>query len=561
MQILSSTLEDELGGEPARHEEPGGVDLVEVLTLGLVRFRWWILGCAVVGTLGGVSFSLSQPNQYTSTGKVLLRLGAREQLTPESAIEEDFNVRGSSTGITDEIELLGNPEVHRRVVDLVGAEEILHPYDPTLADGPSTPAWRRAMHAVQAWWFRQGSPIAGDDFDPRSEGARDAAAQVAAANMSLYNVPRSNVLVVNYATHSPELAGRIVDAYLQVFNEWHREVYASEEQLSFLTDQLELARTEAAEASRAYSALLEEGGFYDLPAQKTMLVNEHLKLAVQIEEDRARLDEIREQLRVIDQQVGEAPETIERVVPPMTIQNPRYGNLLSQYHELNDRLSDLAATYDTESDSYRKQATLLEGQIADVEELLRSTPPTTEIGGSRLERVPNPLIEDLVARRAELQQEGQGLRTALRVRQDNYERREQKLVALLHSAPKHDRLQMELRQRTDRANQIATAHARAQTLQLIDRDEKMSNLVVIQAATTPLTKEGPQRSRSAVMGLLAGLFLGLVSAAGRHVLDARLRYPEEVERRLGLRLLGVLPEQGTWSKAGEGLRNQRAIGA
>ena len=44
------------------------------------------------------------------------------------------------------------------------------------------------------------------------------------------------------------------------------------------------------------------------------------------------------------------------------------------------------------------------------------------------------------------------------------------------------------------------------------------------------------------MGLAAGLFLGLLLAIGRQLLDRRLRYPETLENSLGLKVLGVVPE-------------------
>jgi hypothetical protein len=60
--------------------------------------------------------------------------------------------------------------------------------------------------------------------------------------------------------------------------------------------------------------------------------------------------------------------------------------------------------------------------------------------------------------------------------------------------------------------------------------------------TLPLTKFGPSRLKPLVAGLAAGMFLGLALAVLRQLLDRRLRYPETLEKSLGVRVLGVVPE-------------------
>ncbi|MDA1263667.1 MAG: hypothetical protein O2816_01150, partial [Planctomycetota bacterium] len=60
--------------------------------------------------------------------------------------------------------------------------------------------------------------------------------------------------------------------------------------------------------------------------------------------------------------------------------------------------------------------------------------------------------------------------------------------------------------------------------------------------TLPVGKIGPSRAKPLLMGLAAGLFLGLAIAIARQLIDRRLRYPETLANGLGLRVLGVVPE-------------------
>ena len=58
----------------------------------------------------------------------------------------------------------------------------------------------------------------------------------------------------------------------------------------------------------------------------------------------------------------------------------------------------------------------------------------------------------------------------------------------------------------------------------------------------PTDKEGPQRSKPLLMGLIGGMLLGAGLSVLRQVLDRRVRYEETVENGLGLRVLCVVPD-------------------
>ena len=112
-----------------------------------------------------------------------------------------------------------------------------------------------------------------------------------------------------------------------------------------------------------------------------------------------------------------------------------------------------------------------------------------------------------------------------------------------------------------RANGLVAAHDQARILGLIDRDNQMSNLVIVQRATLPLQAQGPRRGTLVALGLAAGLAAGLAFAVLRQILDTRLRYPDNLEQLLGVQILGVVPEEPTWRKLGDRIRRHRPSGA
>lgn len=72
--------------------------------------------------------------------------------------------------------------------------------------------------------------------------------------------------------------------------------------------------------------------------------------------------------------------------------------------------------------------------------------------------------------------------------------------------------------------------------------EEATNLSVLQEPSFDEDKVGPKRGKMLAIGLLGGLLVGILIALLREILDSRLRYPQAIERVLGVRVLDVIPE-------------------
>ena len=75
----------------------------------------------------------------------------------------------------------------------------------------------------------------------------------------------------------------------------------------------------------------------------------------------------------------------------------------------------------------------------------------------------------------------------------------------------------------------------------LSRMMKVNNIRVIDSAAVP---KGPIRPRPLVnlgIGVLSGLFLGIALSWGREQMDRSIKTPEDVEQRLGMTFLGLLP--------------------
>jgi len=76
----------------------------------------------------------------------------------------------------------------------------------------------------------------------------------------------------------------------------------------------------------------------------------------------------------------------------------------------------------------------------------------------------------------------------------------------------------------------------------ISASAAVNNVRIIEPAEMPRAPFSPNISRSAALGLILGLFLGIGVVLALDFLDQTIRSPEQAERILGLEVLGVVPE-------------------
>lgn len=128
-------------------------------------------------------------------------------------------------------------------------------------------------------------------------------------------------------------------------------------------------------------------------------------------------------------------------------------------------------------------------------------------------------------------------------------RQEAGLAALIEDARKqafelnslkieYDRLRR-TKDNTEKLYQLVLERTKESDLQ---RMLRVNNIRVLDRADLPLVPLRPRVAVNIIVGVLAGLLLGIGAALARAMLDRTLKTPDEVERELGLPFLGLLPE-------------------
>ena len=156
---------------------------------------------------------------------------------------------------------------------------------------------------------------------------------------------------------------------------------------------------------------------------------------------------------------------------------------------------------------------------------------------------------DLSAIEAELTAVASQVRSSIRA---EYQAAQAAEVALQQQV---ERLQGDTLREQDRAVRYNTLAREADTARsiydgLLQRYRELnasagiaaSNIAIIDRADPPLLPSSPSLPRNLALGLLAGLIAAIAAVYLRDRLDDAIHVPEDIENKLGLTLLGVVPE-------------------
>ena len=548
------------------------INPAEIAMHAISRYPLLVIGVTVLGIVASLLIGLSEPNTYKSVGMLLVRMGAREQMTPETAVNPDFETRGGAAA-GDEMAILLNPALRERVVERVGAQRLLERFDARSMDNEFTPKHIKLTHDLQAWL---GGVTSKPALDPNRELTPKmiASAVKRVADGTRIAAKRlSNTVEVSFTSDDPELSQLVASAYIKVLQERHREFFEISDSYSFVTERLTTANEEAEEARSAILAQRELDGIYNLQNRLDAIAEEIRELEAQNDagavEAKAIVTEVLEiakqlsSLDVIQRETsgskttfvdGGADPASDRILETLP-------NLMKRRETLRDDLAELKRTFVESSRHFQREAAPIRSELASIEEqiqvlnALESSPVPVDSGLPQSQGQTELVRATLESRKLELVRDRESLQAAIKVREELLVEKAAERTRLANLEPIYTRLERNLAEKERRAAELEKAHTHSETLQLMDSDERMGNLQVTQEPFLPVDKEGPNRFKMLLMGIFGGLAVGLGIAMACQVFDPRLRYPKEAEATLGLRVLGVVPEQSRWRRAGKKLQS------
>lgn len=531
---------------------------LESLLVPMWRSRVWIVVTVILGLGAGAFYGAIQPNIYQSFGKLLTTSGAREQASAESRVVGDRPDSISNREmVANEMHLLSSPVVYENVVQRVGADRILDSYDPSQGGPPSGGA-RGWMHRFQSWWFARSSPseldLAGQRHDGRARTIL--AAYVLQRSLGLRNEPGSSVITVSCTSNSAELSADLVNAYIEESLLQHQRVFSSESALGFLDTQVADALAATAESNEALANYRISCGFYDAEGQRQQILSDANTIERDLALGRAQMAALEAKEALVLSELDKEPLVHRLTMEGPIDRNPERTRIQQRILQMRDDLLVLESRRDLTAQQRESQAKVVNQQLEVAqEELLRQ--PEFLKSGERAEEVLNPRYQRLREQLDLVREDQVFTAKSTQKLEERLNELHEQLEFLERCRPQLQTLESAATLNEQRLEQFLTARERVAVMNMLDT-VNLINLRPLQAGTVPLTKSGPRRGRLVAIGALLGLLVGVGMALLRQRLDRRLRTLDDVERQLGLAVLGVVPHIGGTGQRGAPPARKRA---
>jgi len=354
------------------------------------------------------------------------------------------------------------------------------------------------------------------------------------------------------------------------------------------TDVVDAFRSMLLVDSRRDTGLLEISLLGEDPREITQWVNATAKAYVERNFDKATANveqatqTIRAELDKLAADLGKAEE--RRISSLKDDQGSHFLNAEAQAQIVNEDLK----TYSAERTRVNIELSELGGTLEQIRRLRSEGRSPVSVG----ELARDSVLQAREGERVRLEREVEGARVTLRAGHPEFERKmvelrnaqakvEQRVDELVKGLEAQyaqtsenlrfldarireaDAYSVEMAKATSRHELTKTdTDVRKQTIEVIARTMQelqlnaqlmTNNVSVLDEASPPLFPVSPNRKLNLVIGAMFGLFLGLAAVFFLDYLDNTIRTPEDVEKFLGLSVVGVIPKM---AEAGMG---QRAV--
>lgn len=487
----------------AAREERGDDDTIDLLAYWriLLKRRWLILG-----VLGGVvalallATLLATPI-YRATAVLQIERHAQQvvqtgELAMPSAGDPEF--------LTTQIGLLNSRALSERVVDDLAL-------DRARLERLNPPSWFSRMKAVvkpdrPAEAPALPRPGATGDPDDDPDLLRRRAADMVQESLTVSPQPRTRLVSIHFDSPDPEFSARAANAVADGFiaSELERRFGASSYAKTYLEQQLQIAKARLEDAERKLVEFAQKENLVNAVGGGSLVGQNLSELNTSLAE--AQAQRIRAQARWTQvQSSGALP------------QDMLTGSIAGA---LRQQRADVQRIYQEKSRVFKPEYPEMQQLRSQIEELDR------QING-----------------------EINNVRRSVKAEYDAAVRQESLLQAQLDelrsqtldtdSRSIHYNI---LKREVDTSRQLYDSLLQRYKEVGVAGDVRPNNISVIDRAQVPLVRHKPNVLLNLALGMLLGLVAGVLAALVLEFLDDTIKTPDDVEHRLGLSVLGIIPQ-------------------
>jgi succinoglycan biosynthesis transport protein ExoP len=497
-----------------QHEEQitdESLTLTDLLRI-VIKHKWTLLTVIVLAcAVAAVRTFLSTPI-YRST--VILQVDRTAQRVVSFNNEVDREQPADDPGsMTTQIELLKSRSLAERVVDELRLDQSVATPAPVSGEVPPSVTTERA--AADA-----GAKAKGDYLErivlgyrklmnPSTRSTevlgREAVLKGFLESLTVEPIRGSRLIKLHVENTSPELAARIANSTVQLYIAMglERKMEASSYAKTFLEDQIKQIKAKLEESERKLNKFAQEKQILTLD-EKTSVVNQtYVDYAAAL----SKAEQERIKAEALYTEIKRNPDNAALVGENKTVQSYK-----EQRAKLEIEYQQNLRIYKPEFPKMQQ----IKAQIAEVDAQIKK-----EIGA----------VSSVVQAQYQAAQQQEAL-----IREKLGQTRKQVL------STQDSSIDLNLLKREVDTNRQLYDGLLQRIKQLgVSGGVVSNNISVVDSAEPSLFPYKPNLPRNLLIGLAAGLFLGLCIVFVLEFIDDSIKFPDEVERILGLPLMGIIP--------------------
>ena len=494
-------------------------DILTVLFRQKYKILIFFLTVVVVVTVG----TFLQPETYQSDAKILIRLG-RESVTlePTADVGKVMHVAQSrEQEMNSELEILKSRDVVRGVVDSLGADYVLtqggtKERSTSFTDKVKSFLKSGLQSLLAAGGTEQGNGAEMSDTEKAVKALKN--------GLSFEAYKESSILALSFKAEDPDFARTVVSAVIQEFKEKHIEARSVSGSYEFFVEQIDRVESELKQTEKQLQQIKQESNVASLEKQRDILIERIDELKTEIATQKSEREATRSEVLHLREILTDIPAMVE---------NERVsGNqhMRTELYKLQLKEQDLLSKYSEDNIRVRE----IRRQIDSARALLEKDPQVTLRRNTTHQELSSRLLREQ-ARFASLQSRISSLESELK------ETREE-LDHINSLEYKLEELQRSRQVQKNNYQKYADNLEQARIDQEL-RNQKISNISIVQGATMPVDPVGPNKPLNFILSLFIGGLGGLAVAFVSEYFDHTIKTPEDIEEKLDLRVLSSIPER------------------
>ncbi len=359
----------------------------------------------------------------------------------------------------------------------------------------------------------------------------DATAQTVLAAVKAKPVPDTAIISLTATWTDPKTSAAIANNWAAVFVEHERTLIGQQADalLTSTNAQLPEAEQKVQLAQNELSTYQKSVGIASLPDQTTAIVANESTLESKLQSAELEGQQAEASLADVQSQIASTPPTI--VGSENVAANPVAQSADADVARLKSQLAQARQQY---TDAF-PTVIALRAQLAEAERTAKTAPAEVSAGSST---IPNPVYQALQTQAATLS----GTIASAAAQVETLKQQLAQAKPELQALPEKARRIADLERNVKAAQDYYEGLRQKNNDAVIAKSTSISDVSVTQAADPTTATAKPNRLLNIIVGLVLGIVLGLVAVFVTEFIDDRFRTADDIRDRLGLPLLGTIPQ-------------------